>query len=452
MIGPGILQRSTLLLLTVLALAVGCGGGGGSSSSSSSGGSDLAAAPTTVFRGRSSAVTLTTTTAAYTDGTPVTASDGATVSAVHAVTGTQLALQLAVPLGFTAAALTLTVDGSSTASLAVADALTGTPAPGWSLPQGATHTLDLVNHDAAHPLDAGVLTIDAGQGVDVFVDVVSPDALGITLHALPTAAVGPHDLHVDVLDMVGGTPVASSTLVGAFTVEQRTVVPLAIGKPMSFTIAAGDDGAYLSLTGAQGKLLDLRIVSAMSDGHPLTPFIALLSPDKGLKLPLSQITGDELLAPIDGDVLLYVGPADSSSGKSVDFTVAATLLTPVTAAEAEPNDKLPVANSVALPALLTANLSPDIDVDVFVINVPAAGKLLVRTLAGPKNESADTYLSVTDDAAVVLAENDDEDPGMNDAYSFLRADVVPGKVYVRVKVGTGGFGTGAPYRLVAALR
>lgn len=450
MIGSGILQRSTRLLLVVFGLAVGCGGGGSGGSTGGDGG--LAAAPTTVFRGRSSAVTLTNTAGAYTDTTPVTASDGATVSAVHAVSGTQLALQLAVPLGLTAPALTLTVDGSSTASLTVADALTGTPAPGWTLPQGATHTLDLVNHDAAHPLDAGVLSIDAGKGVDVFIDVASPDALGITLHALPTAAVGPHDLRIDVLDMAGGTPVASASLVGAFTVEQRTVVPLAVGKPQSFTVAAGDDGAYLSLTGAQGKLLDLQIVSAMSDGAALTPFIALLSPDKGLKLPLSQITGDELLAPIDGDVLLYVGPADSSSGKAVDFTVAATLLTPVTAAEAEPNDKLPVANSLALPALLTANLSPDTDVDVFVIDVPAAGKLLVRTLAGPNNESADTYLSVTDDAAVMLAENDDEDPGLNDAYSFLRADVMPGKVYVRVSVGTGGFGSGAPYRLVAALR
>jgi hypothetical protein len=440
------------VLCGLLALApMACGGGGGTSGSGGGNSGGVSANPTTVYRGRMSEVALTSPGAAYADTTPVTAT-GAMVSAVHAVSKAELDAQIDLPVDFTAAMLPVTVGGKPAVSLTVADALTAMPAPGWSLPQGNTRTIDLVNHDAAHPLDAGALAIDAGKGVDVFVDTRSPDALSLTLHALPTAAEGAHDLQVNLLDMKGGKAVASARVAGAFTVEKRTIVPLNIGMPTSFMVAAGDDGAYLSLSGIKGKLLDLQVTDAKSGGQPITPFMAMLSPDVGLKLPLSQITGDELFAPVDGDVLLYVGPADTSSGQAVSFTVSASLLTPVAANEAEPNDKTPMANSITLPALITASLDPDNDVDIFAVTVPKAGKLLVRTLSGPKGESADTFLQVESDMAMILGENDDEDAGMNDSYSFVRADVQPGTVYVRASVGSGGFALGAPYRLIAAIR
>lgn len=420
--------------------------------------------PSTIFRGRATTISIGGIATSFTSASTVTISGGKVkVAAVHAISGAGLVAQVFVPGDVADAALDVVVDGlSARGALTLADPIELGKAH-FRAKQGGLVSEQVINHDLAHPLDART-TFDFGPGVAGTIDFVSGGEATLNVEVSPSAALGVRDLKITLGGapgaagdggVDGGAPTDALTTFfpSALLVDPGDLAKLPPDAPLAVTVPEGVDGAYLTIPGSAGKLIDLRSLGATSDKKVgVTPLLAILDPEKGRTKPLSVLPSDELLAFGDAsaDPIAFAAPLDVVAAGTTHFTLFAHVMTASASAEAEPNETPAAANTATLPFVVSAALGTIDDQDCFNIVAPT-GTLVLRTLPAAGGYGVDTIIEILDDAGAVLAANEDEDTASNDYFSSVRVTGAARTVHACVRVGGSAPLIGA-YRLVGMAR
>ena len=157
-----------------------------------------------------------------------------------------------------------------------------------------------------------------------------------------------------------------------------------------------------------------------------------------------SLSPDDVLSRLKASARPFAGVCPLCGAGLVDANAAvdaaaagAPPLTPSVVAEAEPNDSLANAQSVALGASIQGTISGRSDTDIYKVSVPGGARMTAQLTP---NSSSDYDLYVYDSSAQLIASSD-LGQGQLDEVSIQNTDASPVTYYVRVYYYRGGTGS-----------
>jgi len=171
---------------------------------------------------------------------------------------------------------------------------------------------------------------------------------------------------------------------------------------------------------------------------------------RGVGLPAPTMS---FPVPADSPALRFVGPVPGGIPTNVvPFAVGDV----PEVRETEPNDTLPTANRVPIPAVINGRIQQPGDVDYFLVTAKAGQVVMLDVQARRLDSPLDSFLSVMNAQGGVLAENDDfVDPDYplllhHSDSRFALAFPAAGDYILRIRDTQGQGGDEYAYRLVVA--
>jgi hypothetical protein len=370
------MNRTWLALLLVIA---GCGNSNNNGDGGAINPSVSLVSPSTVFLGRTVDVHLSGFGTAWTDSTTVDFGDGVTVNKVTAASDTGLTANITIASTATVGARDVSVmDGSNNevfkSTFAVSSPIKVTFL--GSVAQGSIADVQIELLDKDNPFDATAqssllggttytnLAFKKVSGVGLAVNSATPFAIDALIFVDVDAPAGMANLEL-VSGPPGGTTI-SNLVPNGINVVARTAATLPTGNTDGTISNAFDSSLYTLTPGSGTNVAQLAVTTTDAKAQPS---FALL-PKSGHFADLIAFTASQTFVTSTTDPY-YVVVWENTGATNFPFTLnrAENLVNAIN--ETEPNNTAP-GNAVTLPALASATLSSETDIDVFSFTVTAA--------------------------------------------------------------------------------